>query len=157
MFISTEDGRIINSTHVVSAEMPRGGAGFFVTFTDGRKERLLLAVADLEELCGTIVPAPTGYMVFEVHIPAAADAARGLLCLDPRPVIAFRVTDSAARPVPITAAGAASTSGGWTYAVRGPEGRWIGPDDDYERAADFKAACERQLADTLARHPRKAA
>ena len=157
MFIATDDGQIINTAHIVSAEMPRAGAGFSVTFADGRKERLLLAVADLEELCGTIVPAPVGYMVFEVHIPSATDVARGLLCLDPRPVIAFRVTDGAARPVPITAAGAASTSGGWTYAVRGPEGRWIGPEHDYECAADFKAACERQLAEAVARSARKAA
>lgn len=157
MFVSTEDGRIINTAHIVSAETPRTGPGFSVTFTDGSKERLLLAVADLDELAGTIVPAPPGYMVFEVHVPTAADAARGLLCIDPRPVVAFRVTDAASRPVPITAAGAVSTSQGWTFAVRGPEGRWIGPDDDYERAADFKAACERQLAEKIARRPRPAA
>lgn len=157
MFCSTEDGRIINLNHIVSAETPRTGAGFSVTFTDGRRERLLLAVADLDELAGTIVPALPGYMVVEAHVPAAADAAQGILCLEPRPVLAFRITDAASRPVPITAAGAVCTSQGWTFAVRGPEGGWVTPDASYERAADFKRACEQRLAETIARRPRELA
>ncbi|QRE75502.1 hypothetical protein [Methylobacterium aquaticum] len=56
---------------------PRAGIGFSVTFTAGRKERLLLPVADLDMPCGTIVPAPPGFMVFEVCIPSVAEAACG--------------------------------------------------------------------------------
>lgn len=66
----------------------------------------------------------------------------------------FAATD---RPVPITADGPVSSSNGWTFAVRGPEGPWVGPDGDYTHARDFKAACERELADTVARAARKAA
>ncbi len=39
MFIATDDGQIINTAHIVSAEIPRAGAAFSVTFADGRKER----------------------------------------------------------------------------------------------------------------------
>ncbi|TGD91804.1 hypothetical protein [Methylobacterium nonmethylotrophicum] len=157
MFITTNDGKIINLDHVVSAEEPRSGGGFSVMFADGRKERLLLPVSDLDALCGAIVPAPPGFMVFEICIPSVAKAADGLVCLDPKPIVAFRVPVAADRPVPITADGPASSSSGWTYAVRGPEGPWVGPDGDYERAADFKAACERELADAVARHAKRAA
>ncbi|TNC05513.1 hypothetical protein FF100_35505 [Methylobacterium terricola] len=157
MFVTTNDGKIVNLDHIVSAEEPRTGIGFSVMFADGRKERLLLPVADLDALCGTIVPAPPGFMVFEVNIPPVAEAAKGLVCLDPKPIIAFRISAAVDRPVPITADGPVSSSGGWTFAVRGPEGPWVGPDGDYERAADFKAACERELAEAVARHPRKAA
>lgn len=157
MFIATDDGQIINLNHVVSAKHPMRGAGHVLTFTDGHTATHNLAVLDLDELSGTTVPAPPGFMVYEIHIPFGAETVEGLLCIDPRPVLAFRITDGASRPVPITAAGAVSTSSGWTFAVRGPEGGWVGPDASYERAADFKAACERELADAVARHPRKAA
>ncbi|KMO15141.1 hypothetical protein [Methylobacterium platani] len=157
MFVTTNDGKIVNLDHIVTAEEPRSGIGFSVMFADGRKERLLLPVADLDALCGTIVPAPPGFAVFEICVPPVAEAAKGLVCLDPKPIIAFRVFAATDRPVPITADGPVSSSNGWTFAVRGPEGPWVGPDGDYTHARDFKAACERELADTVARAARKAA
>lgn len=157
MFIADADGQIINTAHIVSAKRPARGLGYVVTFMDGRTLTLNLMVSDLDELCGTTVPAPPGFMVYEIHIPSGSEMAEGLLCIDPRPVIAFRIGETDSRPVPITTAGAVDTSHGWTFAVRGPEGGWIGPDASYERAADFKRVCEQRLADAIARQPRKAA
>lgn len=157
MFIATNDGKIINTDHIVSADVPGQGRGFSVAFVDGRTERLSLPISDLDDLCGTIIPAPPGFAVIEVCVPPAAEAADGVLCLDPRSVIAFRIGGPSDRPVPITASGPVSTSNGWTYAVRGPEGGWDGPDEDYASVEGFKAACERELARAVARHSTAAA
>ncbi len=84
MFIATDDSQIINLDHVVSIKHPLRGPGHTVAFADGRTANLRLMASDLDELCGTTVPAPPGFMVYEIHIPSGSETAEGLLCIDPR-------------------------------------------------------------------------
>jgi hypothetical protein len=155
MFIETETGDFINADHIARAEAlpPRNGIaqGFAVTLSSGQRASVLISSVVMDDLRGTIVPAPPGFVVVEAFLPQPGDADRTVRLDTPRPVIAFRVFETGTRPTPITADGQVGTGGNAHFAVRGPEGPWVGVEEEYATPAEFKTVLERFVADRRAR------
>ncbi len=137
-------GQIIGAEHIVRiiALHPdeRGRARVRVVVRSGDAIVACGTIDGMKRLCGTTVPAGSGYRVVQAYGPAAAGEA---VMFDEYDVIAFRVSDDLDWPVmPVTMAGEPTQA----FALVTPNGKCRSIDDEYESVEAFKVAMSKQLS-----------
>jgi hypothetical protein len=140
--------RYVNTDHIVSIEdTPTGRSAMLVT---GKSIPWPIGALDPDDLCGAIVPAPSGMMLVEALLPAEGDDDR-VVRYRMSTVRAFRITDVTAAPVPIGGFGEPTTRSNYEYAVLQPDGQCFGWERIWDSLDAFKA--EQQAEADAQREP----